>query len=139
MLTIAACGDSSEPSGASKPELKGPDEAQIAKTVNAMFAAWNVGDGELTCSYLTDRGRALLVKIAAQLHGFDTEIEAESCEAAVEQSAAAIDEEIGQRASPRRVRIDSGGTAAVLSRFRGELSLRKVDGEWLIEVPTYID
>jgi hypothetical protein len=136
---VGACGDDSEPSDGTKPVTTGSDEEQIAQTVNAMFAAWNDGDGELTCSYLTDRGRELMVKIASQLHGLDEEIDAASCEEAVEQTAAAIDEEIGQRASPSRVRVEANGTAAVISRFRGELSLREVDGEWLIEVPTFID
>jgi hypothetical protein len=138
-VALGACGDDSEPPDVTKPAITGSDEERIAQTVNALFAAWNNGEGELTCSYLTARGRELMVKIASQLHGLDEEIHAESCEEAVEQTAAATDEEIGQRASPSRVRVEADGTAAVISRFRGELSLREVDSEWLIEVPTFID
>jgi hypothetical protein len=135
-LAIGACGDSSD---GSNPEVTGTPEEQIAKTVNAMFAAWNAGDGELTCSYLTDRGSELLVRIAPQLHGLKQKIQVDNCEEAIEKSAAAIEGTIGERASAQQVQINPDRTASVSSRVRGALTLREVDGEWLVEVPTFID
>jgi len=133
---LSACGDSSEPS---KPEFTGSPEEQIAKTVNAMFAAWNAGDGELTCSYLTEDGRNWVLKYVPQFPFLEEEIDPDSCEDAVEMSRAATEGTYGQHAAAQRVQINPDGTASVHSRFRGAVTLREVDGEWLIEVPYFFD
>jgi hypothetical protein len=112
---------------------------RIAALVNGFFDAWNEGDGDLACSYLTERGQRLVLRIVREAEELQGAADAESCTDAIEASAELTEERIGQSATVDRVRIDSPKRAAVISRFRGELSLRKVEGEWLIDTPSFFD
>lgn len=53
--------------------------------------------------------------------------------------AEATEGKIGQVVSAQQVRLDGRGRASVVSEFRGELAMRRVDGTWLIVVPAFID
>lgn len=117
----------------------GSPREQAAATVNAFFDAWTAGRGPLACSYLTARGRRLVLTIGPQLHGLSEPIAIESCEQVIRDSAAAVKGPIGEHVSAGQVEIDPGGTAVVQGRVRGALSLRIERGRWLVEVPTFID
>ena len=140
LVGVASAGcDSASEDAARRALPDGPPKERIAVSVNGFFDAWNAGDGELACTYLTERGRSLVLRIVRQAEELEDVGQPESCEDAIEASAEATDERIGQVAVADRVRIDSPRRAAVMSEFRGELSLRKVDGEWLIDVPAFLD
>jgi hypothetical protein len=129
---VAGCGGSSQ---------SPPSKQEAAATVNAMFEAWNAGDGETTCGYLTPDGQVLMVKyVAPQLHGITGEIDAKTCNGAVEQTAAAKKRRIGEVVSAHDVTISNDGERAhVASRVRGAMTLQDVGGEWRVAVPTFID
>jgi hypothetical protein len=114
---------------------------QIAANVNAMFEAWNAGDGESACSYLSDRGQRVMVVIVRQFHGLKEPARAANCEEAVENSAAATDRGFGERVSAADVYFPGRGhkNAEVASRHRGAVQVQRVGDEWLVVVPAFID
>jgi hypothetical protein len=135
---LAGCEDSEE-SAPKPPAPKGPAEVQIVAAVNGMFDAWNDGNGDLACAYMTEGGQRLAIRIAPQFHDLEEPIDPDTCPEAVEQSADITDEPIGQVVSRDRVELQGDDRAIVQSEFRGALTVKKVDGEWLIAVPTFID
>lgn len=118
-------------------------EAEIADRVNELVNALVEGDGPVACSFMTARGQLIQKQLAARLGRG----KAETCEAAVR--------EIGERVSdlpeddrrrdvyprtPGDVSIDSSGNhAQVAGQFRGAMQLRRVDGNWLVDVPGFFD
>jgi len=114
----------------------GPPEEQISATVNAFFAAWTAADGELACSYLTDRGRVRIVKVVTRAL---TSLETDDCVTAIESSSSEIEGKIGQVVTPMSVRLESPDRAVVASEFRGEVRLHNVDGRWLLDLPIFVD
>jgi hypothetical protein len=137
LILVIGCG-SEDDADPQPPVPDGPPKHQIAETVNAMFDAWNDGDGELACEYMTARGQRLAARIARQLHQLEGAIDPDGCAEAIEGSAAAIDETIGQTVAPDAVMVQ-GRRGSVASEFRGALAVRQVDGVWLVDVPTFID
>jgi hypothetical protein len=137
-LLFGGCDESNEPTP-KPPAPDGPPEVQIVAAVNGMFDAWNEGDGELACAYMTEGGQRLAVRIAPQFHELEEPIDPDTCPEAVEQSAEISDEPIGQVASRDRVELQGKNRAIVHSEFRGALTVKQVAGEWLVAVPTFID
>lgn len=134
---VAGCGGSEpapEPS-----EITGPPKQRIAATVNTFFEAFSEGNAGVACKLLTERGKKLVVRITPQFQDLSEPISPENCEEAIELGAEATEGKIGQVVSAQQVRLDGSGRASVVSEFRGELAMRRVDGTWLIVVPTFID
>jgi hypothetical protein len=110
----------------------------VADTVNRMFAAWRAGDGEEACSYMSDFGRDLMPKIAAQ---FRPPVVADTCEEAVAESAArSKGTGIEDRITPDEVTISENPLEAeALGEMRGAVQLQLVEGEWLGAAPYFVD
>ena len=135
---VAGCGGADETTADPFTPTGSPKE-QIASTVNEMFSAWNDGDGELACSLMTERGQQLAVRIAGQFHDLQGSIAPDDCVEAVEQSAEAVDGEIGQAVKAWQVKLEGEDRATVISKYRGAMSMQQVDGRWLVVVPTFVD
>jgi hypothetical protein len=103
-----------------------------------MFAAWRAGGGEEACSYMSDVGRDLMPKIAAQ---FRPPVVADTCEEAVAESAVRPEGTgIEDRITPDEVTISEKPLEAeALGEVRGAVQLQLVDDEWLVAVPTFVD
>jgi hypothetical protein len=139
LVIVAECGGDDDDDGLPSPPIpEGTPREQVAATVNGMFDAWNRGDGELACSYMTRRGQRLAVRIAQQLQQLEGDIAPDDCVRAIADTAAATDETIGQTAVPENVSID-GRRAFVASEFRGALRVKRSGGRWLVDVPAYLD
>jgi predicted small lipoprotein YifL len=140
-LSLAACGED-EPSPP-PPDPSATDEEQIAAAVNGFFSALVDGDGELACSYLTERGKRFLSTVARRQ--FPTEIgEAADCEAVVEVTAEQLaDEEVDPSDFTYLaddVEIEEGRSKAqVQCEFRGAVFVRRSGGGWLVDIPACID
>lgn len=138
VLSVATGCGSEEQVPPEPPIPDGTPRQRIAATVNAMFDAWNNGDGEFACAYMTPRGQRFTARIARRLHQLEDDIAPDDCIEAVEGSAAATEETIGQSVTAEAVSIE-GKRASVASRFRGALGVRQLGGVWLVDVPTFID
>jgi hypothetical protein len=141
-LAMAACGE--DESSPPPPDLSATDEEQIAATVNDFFAAMIEDDGELACSYLTERGQRLMHTVARRQ--FPTEVgEGADCEAVIAISYEHLeDEEVGSLAdytyTAGGVYIEEGGSKAeVQCEFRGAIFMRRSGTDWFIDFPACID
>jgi hypothetical protein len=132
--SVFGCGDGDGSSTGIPADA--PDREQVAATVNAMFEAWNAGDGEAACALMTDRGQRLVVKIARR----DLDSEATACAQAAAEIDAEARRELGEEVTLERIRID-GHSAWVASDEvgGGEMPLRRVGGTWLVAVPSFVN
>jgi hypothetical protein len=141
-ISIAACGedDSSPP----PPDPSPPDEEQIAATVNDFFAALVEDDGDLACSYLTERGQRFMHTVARRQ--FPTQVgEDADCEAVVAITAEYLaDEDVRSTAdytyTAAGVSIEESGRKAYAQcEFRGSVFVRRSGDGWLVDLPGCID
>ena len=141
-LAFCACGE--DESSPPPPNPSATDREQIAAAVNDFYAAMVDGDGELACSYLTERGQRFLHTVARRQ--FPSEIgEAADCEAVVDVTADYLADEKVEDPSDytyvaEEVSIEEGrGKAYAQCEFRGSVFMRRSGNDWLIDVPGCID
>jgi hypothetical protein len=138
VLTLAACDDSDD---SDSPELSGDPREQVVAVVDAMRHAMSDGDGEEACSYMTDRGQRLTVRVVARDLG-----PAETCEEAVGLFATELSAEDRDEFSNKNVvtrdevaLFQNGSEAEAQSDYRGAMMLKLVDGPWQVDVPFFAD
>lgn len=134
-LVAGGCGDEADP-------RSGPEaEREIAETVTAMIEATRSGDGDSACALMTSRGQSLYVKVVRRELG----VELESCQATIAAFAEAVSKRSANGSPPETVAADDvtidsdGGTAQASGDHRGAMSVRYVDGKWLVDLPFFRD
>lgn len=143
LATLGSCGgDTGEEISLRSTTTTGepPPESrhQVAETVNSMIAGWEDGDGEAACSYMSDVGELVMLKISRQLR---PPVEADSCEEAIELSASRLEGRSWlERVAPAEVSIYRNPLEAeALCETRGAIQLQLVEGEWLVAAPYCVD
>lgn len=106
-----------------------------------MRSAAEAGDGEQACSYLTARGQRFMARLPESADLPPTESCGEAVAAVAEQLTDADRERSPENVvTPDEVTLSGQGTRAeAASDFRGAMSLKLIDGEWLIDVPGFVD
>jgi hypothetical protein len=137
VLSLAGCNDSEDPD----PHVSGDPREQVVAVVAAMRQAMQDGDGEKACSYMTSRGQALMVKIAAESGAGMPDTCADAVVAVFSSvSDAARENDVRNVVTADEVTFYRGGTEAeAASDFRGSMMLTLVDGEWQVDVPAFVD
>ena len=110
------------------------DQEQVAAAIRASDAAWDRGDLDEGCSWMTERARRRYMDQGINPH-------ARTCSEAYEFDAVELDTadslayaEIVPLEPPRVTSIRVDGATAVASYSNGDRTrLRKVNGRWLID------
>ena len=138
-LSFAGCGEDDPPS-----ERDGDPESGALATAQAYLEAVAGGDGDAACSYLTDLGRQITVKVLSGetdgrspgVHQYDPD----DCPAAVDDPSVDVNEDDVPSLAEGLVTVSASGMRASVAepgRTGNELSLVLVDGEWRIAVPIF--
>lgn len=138
-IVAAGCGGDDESEPPATPEQT------VADLVNGFWTAIENGDDEVACPLMTDGGRRFLLRTARMAPGGR---DIETCADAVATFADAWDERDEDLGGPgpaddgsfsaEQVWID-GDEAEASCKYRGAVMLERVDGEWLIAIPTCYD